>query len=205
MRKFFVNLFLCLFKVHYSKKSTPRVFITGESRLPGVFTTRELRLAGIFITGESFWTPGSHFTVFKEHTTIFKGSIILKTSVGYFNSLRTCDLCLQKLLNLKDSNRLPGVFIAGESITNTKDSKYIFKKFKIGPGHASWYQEKVFDEKIGHEKSRDTVPLRILYYTHHVGERSNAENNVLKILQKTRHTYSRCEHFLTFVNNNEYH
>jgi hypothetical protein len=38
----------------------------------------ELRLAGVSITGESFWTPGSHFTDFKEHTTIFKGSIILK-------------------------------------------------------------------------------------------------------------------------------
>ncbi len=72
-----------------AKKSTPRVFITGESRLPcvfttgesrfpGVFTTGKLRLAGIFITGESFWTPGSHFTDFKVHTTIFKGSIILK-------------------------------------------------------------------------------------------------------------------------------
>jgi hypothetical protein len=37
-----------------------------------------LRLTGVFITGESFWTPGSHFTDFKEHTTIFKGCIIPK-------------------------------------------------------------------------------------------------------------------------------
>jgi hypothetical protein len=56
----------------------PCVFITGELRLPGVFTTQELRLAGEFIIRESFWTPGSHFTDFKEHTTILKGSIILK-------------------------------------------------------------------------------------------------------------------------------
>jgi hypothetical protein len=56
----------------------PCVFITGESRLPGVFTTGELRLAGVFTKGESFWTPGSHFTDFKEHITIFKGSVILK-------------------------------------------------------------------------------------------------------------------------------
>jgi hypothetical protein len=48
------------------------VITTGESRLPGVFTTRELRLSGLFITEESFLTPGSHFTDFKEHTTILK-------------------------------------------------------------------------------------------------------------------------------------
>ncbi len=60
------------------RSQLPGVFITGESRLPGVFTTGELRLAGVFITGESFWTPGSHFNDFKEHTTIFKGSITLK-------------------------------------------------------------------------------------------------------------------------------
>jgi hypothetical protein len=35
------------------------------------------------------------------------------------------------------------------------------EKFEIGPGHAYWDQENVFDEKkTGHEKSRDTVPLR---------------------------------------------
>jgi hypothetical protein len=60
----------------------PGVFITGESRLHVVFITGELKLPGVLITGESsrewFWTPGSHFTDFKEHTAIFKGSIILK-------------------------------------------------------------------------------------------------------------------------------
>jgi hypothetical protein len=56
----------------------PCVFITEELRLPGVFTTGELRLAGVFTTGVSFWTPGSHFTDFKERITIFKGSVILK-------------------------------------------------------------------------------------------------------------------------------
>jgi hypothetical protein len=56
----------------------PGVFTTGESRLPGVFTTGESRLPGVFITGESFWTPGSRFTDFKEHITIFKGTIIQK-------------------------------------------------------------------------------------------------------------------------------
>jgi hypothetical protein len=51
----------------------PGEFITGESRIPGVFTTGVLRLAGVFITTESFWTPESHFTNFKEHSTVFKG------------------------------------------------------------------------------------------------------------------------------------
>ncbi len=84
---FFVNCSYACSK--YTKKSTPRVFITGESRLPcvfttgesrlpGVFTTGELRLAGVFITRELFWIPGSHFIDFNKHTTIFKGSIILK-------------------------------------------------------------------------------------------------------------------------------
>jgi hypothetical protein len=62
---------------------------------------------------------------------------------------------LQKLLNLRDSNRLTGVFITGESITNTDNFK-----FKIVSGHAYWEQETLFDEKNRDKKSRDTVPLR---------------------------------------------
>ncbi len=58
-------------------------------------------------------TLGSHFTDFKEHTrtTIFKGSIIIKLTVSYVNYLGTCDLCLQKLPKLRNSNQHPGVFI----------------------------------------------------------------------------------------------
>ncbi len=51
-------------------------------------------------------------------------------SVGYFNYLGTCDLCLQKLPTLKDSNRLPDVFIVRESITNTNNSTNIRKNLK---------------------------------------------------------------------------
>ncbi len=72
------------------------VFITGESRLhglfitgelcpPDVFTTGEPRLTRVFITGESFWTTGSHFTDFKEHKKIFKGSIILQIDCSLNN------------------------------------------------------------------------------------------------------------------------
>jgi hypothetical protein len=64
--------------INTEESRLPCVFITGESRLPDVFTTRELRLASVFIIGESFWTPGSHFTDFMEHTAIFKRSIIQK-------------------------------------------------------------------------------------------------------------------------------
>jgi hypothetical protein len=96
----------------------PGVFITGESRLPGVFTTGksglpsiftigESRHPSVFITGESFWTPWSHFTDFKEHTTIFKGIIILKIDHRLLNYLEACDLCLEKLPYPRDSNWLP--------------------------------------------------------------------------------------------------
>ncbi len=51
---------------------------TPRSWLPGVFIIGESRLPGVFTTVESFWTPGSHFTYFKEHTTIFKDNLILK-------------------------------------------------------------------------------------------------------------------------------
>ncbi len=115
--------------VYYSTESFCKLVLmliqrTLRSRSPSEFTTGELRLAGVFITGESFWTPGSHFTNFKENTTIFKGSINIKLTVGYFNYLGTCDLCLQKLHNLRDSNRFPSVFTAGESIKNTKGVDY---------------------------------------------------------------------------------
>jgi hypothetical protein len=45
---------------------------------PAVFITGESTVAGVFFAGESFWTFGSHITDFKEHTTIFTGTIILK-------------------------------------------------------------------------------------------------------------------------------
>ena len=107
---------------------------TLRSRLPGVFTTGELRLAGIFITGESFWTPGSRFTDFKEHITIFKGTIIQKIESRILNYIGTFKLCLKKLPYFRDSNRLPGVFITGESFwtpgsrfTDFKEHITIFK------------------------------------------------------------------------------
>jgi hypothetical protein len=86
----------------------------------------------------------------------FKGSIILKSSVSYFNSLGKCDLSLQKLPNIKDSNRLPGVFIAGESITNTNNSTNIRKNLKSVLDMPNGTSRRCLMKKTGHEKSRDT-------------------------------------------------
>jgi hypothetical protein len=81
----------------------PRVFTTGELRLPGVFITREsfvnikehgqsLKVISLVYSslvsrgslvyswsGNRLGCQGVVFTDFKEHTTVFKGSIILKT------------------------------------------------------------------------------------------------------------------------------
>jgi hypothetical protein len=51
--------------------------LKSVKRLPGVF-----RLSGVFTTEESrspvYSSPGSHFTDFREHTTIFKENIVLE-------------------------------------------------------------------------------------------------------------------------------
>ncbi len=79
------------------------------------------------------------------------------------NSLGTCNLCLQKLPYLRDSNRLPGVFITGESITNTNNSTNILKKSKSFLGLPIGTRRSCLMKKTGHEKSRDTVPLKVDY------------------------------------------
>ncbi len=56
---------------------------TPRSRLPGVVITGELRLPSVFTTGELIWTSGSRFTEFQEHTTIFKGYVILTAMIGF--------------------------------------------------------------------------------------------------------------------------
>jgi hypothetical protein len=69
---------------------------------------------------------------------------------------------LQKLPNLKDSYRLPGVFIAGESITNTNNSTNIRKNSKSFLGMPIGTSRSCLMKKTGHEKSRDTVPLKFI-------------------------------------------
>jgi hypothetical protein len=69
--------------------------------------------------------------------------------------------CLQKLPNLRDSNRLPGVFITGESTTNTNNSTNILKKLKSFLDLPIGTRRSCLMKKNRHEKSRDTVPLSI--------------------------------------------
>jgi hypothetical protein len=90
---------------------------------------------------------------------ILRRFIILKSTVGYFNYLGTCHLCLQKLANLRDSNRLPGVFITGESITHMNNSTNIRKNTKSFLGMPIGTRRSCMMIKTGGEKSRDTVPL----------------------------------------------
>jgi hypothetical protein len=111
-------------------------------------------------------SPGSRFghrgvilLILRSVQQSLKGLSFDKSSVGYFNSLGTCDLCLQKLPNLKDSNRLPGVFITGESITNTNNSTNLRKNSKSVLGMPIGTRRRCLMKKTGHEKSRDTVPL----------------------------------------------
>ncbi len=108
--RLFVNLFWFLFQMHQ------------EFWLPGIFITGKPRLQGVFITRESFWTPKSCFTDFKEHTTIFKRTIILNIDSRLYEW--KCDLCLKNCF-IQGFNWLPGILITGESITN---SPRIFEK-----------------------------------------------------------------------------
>jgi hypothetical protein len=48
----------------------------------------------------------------------------------------------EKIVSPEDSNRLPGVFITGESITSTDNSMNIRQKFEIISGRAYWDKEK---------------------------------------------------------------
>ncbi len=120
------------------RSQLPGVFITGESRLPGVLTTGESRLPGVFTTGEStFWTWRVVSLNLRSVQQSLKRMSFLKLTEGYFNYLGSCDLCLKKIASLKDSNQLPGVFITGESITNTNNSNNIQHRVwmcLLGPG-----------------------------------------------------------------------
>ncbi len=64
--------------IHHRGVETPLCIHHRGVETSGVFTTGALRLAGVVLSRESFWTLGSQFTDFKEHTTIFKRSIIQK-------------------------------------------------------------------------------------------------------------------------------
>jgi hypothetical protein len=47
--------------------------------------------------GSCFGHWGAVLPILSSKTAVFKGNIILKMTMGYFNYLGTCDLCLKKL------------------------------------------------------------------------------------------------------------
>jgi hypothetical protein len=67
-------------------------------------------------------------------------------------------LCLQKLPNLGDNNRFPGVFITRESITYTNNSPNIQKNLKSFMGMSTGTR-KLFDEKKNGDKNLLTLFL----------------------------------------------
>jgi hypothetical protein len=50
----------------------------------------------------------------------------------------------EKIASLKECTWRPGVFITGESITNTNNSTNIRKKIEIVPGRTYWDRKKLF-------------------------------------------------------------
>jgi hypothetical protein len=64
---------------------------------------------------------------------------------------------------LRGFNRLPGVFITGESITNTNNSTNIRKNSKLFLGMLIGIRKSCLMKKTEDEKSRDNVPLS--FYT----------------------------------------
>ncbi len=70
---------------HHQGIAIPSVIILGESRLPAEFVTGESRLLAVFITEESFWTQGSHLSIFKNMQLSIKGQFFSQSTVGYLN------------------------------------------------------------------------------------------------------------------------
>jgi hypothetical protein len=64
----------------------------------------------------------------------------------------------EKIVLPKDSNRLPGVFITGESITNMNNSLNIQKKSKPFLDVPIWTGRSGLKKEARNEKPRDTVP-----------------------------------------------
>ena len=114
-------------------------------------------------------SPGSRFghrgvvlPFLRSKQQSLKGQSFQNLTVGCFNYLGTCDLCLKKLPHLRDSNRLPGVFITGESITNSNISTNIRTNSKSFLGMSTGIRRSCLMKKTGDKKSRDTVPLSSL-------------------------------------------
>jgi hypothetical protein len=109
--------------------------------------------------GSLFGHRGVILPILRNIQQSLKGLSFLKSTVGYFNYLVTCNLCLQILHKLRDFNRLPGV--PRESITNTNNSTNIRTNSKSFLGMPIGNRKNWVMKKTGEEKTRDTVPLNI--------------------------------------------
>ncbi len=66
----------------------------------------------------------------------------------------------EKSASPKVSNRLPGIFLTGKSITNTNTSMNIRKNSKSSLDVSIGTRRICLKKKTGEEKSHDTDPLR---------------------------------------------
>jgi hypothetical protein len=96
---FFVNLFWCLFHIHQEVDSP--VYSSQASRDSPVYSPEGSR---DFLMYSMYSSPGSRFghrgVVLPTFRNIQQSLMIIsfwKLTVGYFNYLGTCDLCLNKL------------------------------------------------------------------------------------------------------------
>jgi hypothetical protein len=117
---------------------------TLRNRLPGIFIPGKLRLHSVRDStvysspdspvysplGSCFGHRGVILPILRSIQQSLKVLSLKKLTVSYFNYLGTCDKCLQKLPNLRDHNRLPGVFISEESVMNMTNSTNIQKNSK---------------------------------------------------------------------------
>ncbi len=97
--------------------------------------------------GSLFGHWGVILPILRSIKQSLKGLSFYEWTVGYFNYLGTFDASLQKLPNLRDSNRLPGVFFTGESV-RIRITPQIFEKiwhrfwaWILGLGEVVWWKK----------------------------------------------------------------
>jgi hypothetical protein len=142
--------------IHHRGVETPRCI-----HIRGVETLRCIHHKGVKTPHSSVYSSlGSHFghrgvvlPIWMNIQQALKATIILKTDCRLFWLLRDTWFKFEKLSYPRDSNRLPGVFITGESISNVNTCKNMWK-----------YYKSFLDVPIRAGRSclisRDTVPLR---------------------------------------------
>jgi hypothetical protein len=98
-------------------------------KIPKCIYHWESGLPGVFITKESFWMRRSHITDFQEHTTIFKGSVILNTNCRFlmFEKLPNLVILIDSPVYSSPGNQLwiqitPWIFLKSEIVSGQNAS-----------------------------------------------------------------------------------